>query len=514
MTGVQLFYKEKNMNKIKGIICLLFALPLFFTSCEPNKVNATSVMLTADKLTAEIGETVTFTVKYNGEDVTSEAIIKDENSGAVITGNTVTVNTPGESKFTATYQDEKSNVVTVTVTGTPQISLVVDNNVIYAGGEDKATFTVKFGEQDVTAEAVIKNVTSGQAMAKGANTFSSANEGIFIFNAEYNNMMSGDVTVSVAKAPANQLSISATKSRLKADGTDYTTFKVMYLHKDVTADAKIKNVTENKTLSENKFSYSGTLKTVDFTAEYDGKTSNTITIGFGNFYKNTMMMRFTSVFCGPCGSLSATIKEVVKERPDRLLQVAIHSDAMGKDGMTPSQFSDVAQAFPPQGLPTSFFDLNKQRVVVGDMTASALTSKIKDSQNSGASCGISASSVVSGNNAVITVNVTAAKEGTFYLGAILVEDGITGYPQANAPADYVHDNTFRYMASRIGGDKLGEMSENQEMSKTFTFDLKDYKKENCRIVCYVLTDNTVGMRQVTNVISCPIDGSMNYRFEN
>lgn len=503
------------MNKIKGIICLLFALPLFFTACKPadgGDGNTTKLELSANKLSAEVGETLTFTVKFDGKDVTSDATIKDETNGVTLTGNTVKVNTPGNVKFVATYQDNKSNEITVNVTGTNQITLSVDNDVIFAGGDDKATFTVKFNDEDVTADAVITNVTSGQEMAKGANQFSSTEQGTFTFKAEYNEMVSSSITVSVVQAPANPLSIVATKPRIKADGSDFTTFKVMYLNKDVTADAKIKNLSDNTQLSENKFSYSGALKSVKFAAEYDGKTSNTINVGFGDFYKNVMLMRFTATWCAPCTVLAGTLKTVLEGYPDRLVQIAVHSG--GGDKLTPSQFSEITSEFanPSGTIPALYFDSNKSLTSGSGVSANTLLSLIKDNQNKGALAGISASSSISGNNAVVTVNVTAAAEGTYYLAAVLVEDGITGYPQTNAPADYVHDNTFRYSATKITGTKLGLMTENQELSKTFTFDLKNYNKDNCRIVCYVSTMK-LDEATFTNAISCPINGSTDYRFE-
>lgn len=503
------------MKSIKSIFYLLFALPILFTACEPkDPIEPLKVTLEADMITAEIGQTVTFTVKYDGKDVTDEAEIKDETNGITITGNTVKVNTPGEVKFVALYKAEKSNLVTVTVTGTPKITLSVDNELIYAGGEDKAVFTLKSGDDIVTDEAVITNITTGQAMAKGVAEFSSMSEGVFKFTAEYDEITSATITVYVTSMPANPLTISALKPRIQANGSDFTEFKVMYMHKDVTSTAKIKNLTENKVLSENRFSYSGALKSVSFEAEYDGKTSNTVSVGFGDFYKNVMMLRFTGTGCVPCGTLGMTLKTLETEYPDRIEQVAVHCNIPSPDLLTPEQFSAINQEFKVTAAPTVFLDFDKTSPITnGSISANQLLEKIKEYQRKSAMVGIAANSVISGNDAVVTVNVNAASAGSYYLGVMLVEDGITGYPQANAPADYIHDNVFRYMATNITGAKLGSMTEGQELSQIFTLDLKDYKKENCRIVCYVVAKDKFAVTSITNIISCPINGFKDYRFE-
>lgn len=504
------------MNKIKSIIYSLLVLPLFLSGCVDKDNNTAKVVLEVDKLTAEIGETVTFTVKYEGEDVTADAIIKDETNGMNITGNTLKVNNPGEIKFVALYNDEKSEVITVTVTGTPELTLTVDNEVIYVGGEDKATFTVKSGDLDITADAVITNITSGQAMAKGANEFTSTSEGTFKFSAEYNGMVSNNVTVLVAAMPANPLTISADTPRMNADGSDFTAFKVMFMHKDVTAEAKIKNVTENKELSENKFTYSGSLKSVEFEAEYNGKTSNKINVGFGDFYKNVMVLRFTATWCGPCGILSGTLENVYEQYPDRAIQVSVHERGSGSniDMLAMGQATEIIREFPHSGIPSLYFDFDKSsQISDGGAPASLLISKIKDGERRGADCGITATSSISGSNVVVNATVTAAAQGKYFLGAMLLEDGITGYPQTNAPYEgYVHDNTFRALGTRVTGDNLGELDVNQQASKTYTFSVKTFNQENCRVVLYVLTEK-LGKMIATNIISCPIDGFTDYRFE-
>lgn len=158
-----------------------------------------TVVLTADKdtIVADNAETVTFTVTVDGEDKTAESTITIVNYASTLEGNTFVSDVAGEFVFEATFDGEKSNQVIVTATAveTPvQKSLTIEASKlrIKADGEDCATLTVMYGEEDVTATCEIRT-TAGDVIEGGA--FATTTPGSYNIYALYDNVRSNTVSV-------------------------------------------------------------------------------------------------------------------------------------------------------------------------------------------------------------------------------------------------------------------------------------------------------------------------------
>lgn len=302
------------------------AAALSLTACNnPNGGNENpssgekKLMLSVDKtsIMSDGRDKATFTVKYGTEeksvDVTSDAVIM--NGTVAIEGFTFTSTTPETYTFTATYEDPESgetvtsNEVTVTASS---LTLSVDAETIVSNGLGKATFTVTYEGEDVTATSTITNVTLDEEYAQGANEFVSPSYvGEFEFTAKYRNLTSNTVKVTVEAAPAAELRLVVDKPRLQSG--ESATFTVLDKGTDVTASAKIKNVTSGDYLDGATFTM-GSDKTVQFVAEYNDKTSQTLSVGSGNFHKSVMVLKFTSVGCSYCPQMATAL-----ERPMSLM---------------------------------------------------------------------------------------------------------------------------------------------------------------------------------------------------
>ena len=174
-----------------------------FTSAEV-KITATAteapvptVELTADKseIVADNTDTVTFTVKVDGEDKSSEAKITIINYNSELESNTFTTDVAGEFVFVAKWDGEKSNEVKVVATAVEApvqktLKIKSDVNRIKADGLEKATFTVLYGEDDVTADAEIY-CTNHEGVTVEGNTFSSTTVGAYSFRARYDGQTTG-----------------------------------------------------------------------------------------------------------------------------------------------------------------------------------------------------------------------------------------------------------------------------------------------------------------------------------
>lgn len=158
-----------------------------------------TVVLTADKSTivADNAETVTFTVTVDGEDKTAESTITIVNYASTLDGNTFVSDVAGEFVFEATFDGGKSNQVIVTATAVEapvQKSLTIEASKlrIKADGEDSATLTVMYGEEDVTATCEIRT-TAGDVIEGGA--FATTTPGSYNIYALYDNVRSNTISV-------------------------------------------------------------------------------------------------------------------------------------------------------------------------------------------------------------------------------------------------------------------------------------------------------------------------------
>lgn len=503
------------MNRIKIIGATLIAAVGLLAACTKPQppTTETKPILSADipEFLADGTEKATFTVTYNGVDVTAQAVITNTTTNDPLTTNEFSTTTPGTYTFTATYNEQTSEAITVEALPTSDLMLTVDKESIVNNGEDMATFTVTYQGEDVTAQSVIINMTEADRWDTGVNTFKSQASGTYKFRANYQDMKSNDVMVTVTIEPQNPLVLRASTPRINANGSDAATFTVFYNGEDVTSQATITNTTTQEAVTGNSFS-SAAAGLYQFTASYNDATSEAITVACGDydFYKNVLLCRFTGASCGPCGTFSPTLSAALESYPDRVVQIAIHSDAVGPDPLVSSQFGLFMAYFFPNALPTIYYDFGEGIVPVG-ISAQQIVSDIQTNQAVGAKAGIAITSSMADRTATVNVRVTPSESGEYYLSVVLVEDGIPG-TQANVEGTYINDDTFRNVATSVTGDALGSLQANTEITKEYTFDLSKYT-DNCRIVAYVNVANGDDTYQTTNAASCPINGTTDYRFE-
>ena len=166
------------------------------------------ITLEADKseMIADNTETVTFTVKVDGVEVTDGYEITNLNYNVVIEDNTFTSDVAGEFKFQAKYENKwLSNEVTVTVNEVPvpehkELKLYATPNRIKADGVEETVFTVMYGEDDVTDESEVYNTATQEVLEN--KKFSTTEPGTYKFRARYNGETTGVSTEIDAFDPA------------------------------------------------------------------------------------------------------------------------------------------------------------------------------------------------------------------------------------------------------------------------------------------------------------------------
>lgn len=170
------------------------------TATEAEKI----ITLEADKneITGDATDAVTFTVKVDGAEVTEGYEITNLNYSAALEGNTFSSDVAGEFKFQAKYDGKwLSNEVTITVKAVEkpvekELKIKATPNRIKADGSEEAVFTVLYGEDDVTAEAVVYNTSTNEEIT--SKKFSSTTVGSYTFRARYDGKTTGvSATVEV-----------------------------------------------------------------------------------------------------------------------------------------------------------------------------------------------------------------------------------------------------------------------------------------------------------------------------
>lgn len=128
--------------KIVKLLPIIFCAILIACSSskeEPKPVSPSSIVLTSNTTSIDVGAAVTFTVKTNlNAIVTSEARILVNNSP--ISGTSFSPSTSGSYKVKAEYKNLTSNEITVNVSS-PVVSIAISSNVTTVEAGDLVTFT-------------------------------------------------------------------------------------------------------------------------------------------------------------------------------------------------------------------------------------------------------------------------------------------------------------------------------------------------------------------------------------
>mgnify|MGYP000450043920 CR=1 FL=1 len=117
--------------------------------------------------------------------------------------------------------------------GDKDLVLSASKSEITADGTDKVTFTVKYGEEDVTANASIADAATGEALS--GSEFATETAGSYEFVASYDGKESNKVKVDATAVSGLVLSVD--KESIVNDGEDTATFTVTFDGNDVTAQA-------------------------------------------------------------------------------------------------------------------------------------------------------------------------------------------------------------------------------------------------------------------------------------
>lgn len=224
------------------------------------------------------------------------------------------------------------------------------------------------------------------------------------------------------------------------------------------------------------------------------------------FFQRTLALEFTASWCQYCPMMGDALSEAKSQKPGRIIEVCVHQN----DDMEVKESAAVVKEFKVSAWPSVVFDLDHSTKFTEH--SSERMTKFVDSKTSDAPCGIAISSEIGDSTLKGMVSVTASTEGDYYVGAILVEDGILA-SQMGAGDNYVNNAVMKafLLGKDIFGESLGHLRPDDKTDKEFSiaFEKTDSK---FRIVAYVLRQEP-NKKIVVNAEQCPIGTEKGYRYE-
>lgn len=502
---------------------------VFLAACGPEQPTAPDVKLVSDKtaVMADGSDTVTFTVIVGDEAVTDRSVIVQDGYGELAT-TYFTTDVPGTYRFHAVYDGRESNVITVTAGQAPEKSLILsaDKYEIYNDGIDETHFTVTYGDEDVTDDASVCNVSG---ICLGSPVFNSTKTGTYHFKASYvcegKTLESAPIEIIVKEFPS--LSLDMDRRIIYADGTDKIMFTVMLDDEDVTADAVLS--VDGVTMASNEFvteipgeyefraeyEFNGKIleterltgKAVSELADYDpAKTSK----------KNVAFFTWTATWCSPCYSFKNIMKDVVEKYGDRVVQVNVHTamnDAIGGGMALVDIMSRLEEdgRFEITGYPTSFADWRRNLRENLVPTENDVLEAYDYCTGIGAKTGIRVVSSVSNNLISAEITVGACESRDYSLAVFVTEDHVIAEQTGGGP-EYDHTNVARTIETDVFGDNLGYIEAGGMDNMNLVVPVQsNWNTKNIHFVVYTLYEED-GHPVVDNVVKAPVGDIFDFEY--
>jgi hypothetical protein len=536
------------MKQIEKDIVLLICILAAFCTCncsddkvgpapDPHPVDPVTpvvVKISADKtaLKANGTDAVVFTVTADDEKVVSDAFIirkKETNETDTVKGDNFSTREAGTYKFYASYKGETSDEISIDAVAIV-VLLNADREIIKANDRDVVQFTVTADELDVTSSAVI--TLAGEQESDLDNvSFSAKEASIYTFYATYDGVKSNEIRIEATEV---SYLLAVDKTSVKADASEKATFTVKVDGEDVTSDAVIfQKYDETETTLDAPVFLSENYGTYTFYAVYDGKKSNEIAINAvyddRQFLMQYVVMDFTSTICPNCPRVESAIREVQAKLPGQVHRIALHMDGKHCDSGLAGAMGQIANNLSvDEYFPSVKINLKYAEYLSQTTTPSRISKAIDNSTRDRgrvSETGIAIESSVNGQDIDFTVRIKSTRTDSYNFFAFIVEDGIIYSQQIPDPTseagfttvrDYVHNDiaTCSIGDDPLSGVNFGQVVKGKETAKKFTVHTGEFNAKRtvnlsrCRIMAYTLRPNGV----IDNVVSCPVNGSVHYRY--
>lgn len=323
------------------------------------------------------------------------------------------------------------------------------------------------------------------------------------------------------KTIETKVSLEPSKTSVVANGTDQVTFTVKSGEEIVTsAKIRVEDPSGKQTDLEGASFSTKTAGDYHFTATYNSQTSASVKVTATapvkveeKYFRRVCVMDATGTWCTNCPAAGQTLDLLAKNRPDRMIILAVHGPK-GQDPMYTPVVDMLDKMFKIAAYPMAVVDLRSSADAAG--LSNAVIDAYDESRNDyPATCGlrIESSYNESTNKIDITVGITSNAGGEYRLAAFILEDGITAeqIQDGYQIPDFKHFNVVRkLLASNLMGDSVGNLKVDTEVTKEFSTEVDpEWVVDNLRVAVYATDVNGY----INNAAQCNvINGSCDYKY--
>ncbi len=309
-----------------------------------------------------------------------------------------------------------------------------------------------------------------------------------------------------------ELVLQADVTEIVADGESEVRFTVTYGDEDVTEEATVKCVTDNKTLSGNTFS-TESIGSFVFKAFYKKAESEEFAVkARSRFIRRVCVMEFTGAWCAQCPAGATTLNFLITRTYEgQAYAMAFHND---DDFALPFE-KKLREAFNIEAFPAFLTDMRDIGQLNGGGCADSIEKSLTESETH---CSVSVACDYDKASGKVKVEskIYSEKKIPYRIAAYVLEDKIRGEQKqadGSTDKDYLHRHVVRSMlSSELQGDELGTIDGGSEASKTFSFVPDErWNMENLSVAVLAIDEDG----HVNNMAVCQADGgSMEYGYVN
>ena len=486
-----------------------------------------TLSLTADKTTikANGADLVSFIVKADNDNITGEAIIFRKEGDEVIQleSNTFATTKEGEYEFFAQFQKQTSGNISIEAIFS-KLSLAADKTTVKTG--DNITFSaISDDVNDVSTDITLHITNNDNEEAIIGNIFTPSLYGNYSIYASYEGRVSNTIEIEVSPAI---VILSVDKNTIKSTGIDYAIFTVLADGEQVDdAEIFLKGEAEDIKIDGNQFS-SNIQGSFSFYAQIENTKSELaeINVLYTQFLKQNCALGVVATWCGYSHDMITAFHEILRLYPNQIQVISIYrsNSFLGSTDVNGEEIIEHFEA----GTPVGIIDLQEKLPPNADaFRASSSYLKFLHPVSSG----IAVTSNTDDNNINVTLNIKVIDNNEYSICAVIVEDNVKE-EQATFPdgskenailnKNFIHNSVATYImpnSNPLTGKSLGVLQAGSEVTESFSIPLnktitkyRTVKHSNCRVVAYVLKKED-GKFHINNATSCPINGSVDYKYE-
>ena len=353
----------------------------------------------------------------------------------------------------------------------------------------------------------------------------------------------GDNTGDIPEEYTEPFTLSVDKSEVEASGKDFVTFSLKDAYdREMLTDKKALERINIKSEQgyrvdrmETKVMFIAN-GTYDFTATYNGRSSNSVKVTAKNrakyevFHKNVGLFKCTSVWCPACPALGRTLHNLKGDTADHSVVLSVHGDFNAKDpyslylGDGTDLGSYLISYFRGQGWPTLIYDMDRDYVVTGGNvpTADIESNVIKRRIESPATCGIKVTSVaVEGTELKVNASLKSSLGGDYTLVCAVVRDGLEYQGGYSPDDDGIYDDVVVALSDSFlvyNEENSNTVAKDAEFSKEFSFDFGDkvpsaeeLKDFYVAVYAHRKADNG---SEMDNIVTCGYGKTVDYKYND